>query len=197
MLELVAREALKGLNKNVSSMPIESLKNKIPDFKSGSSRISARGVNDNGKLQESQKENIGRESPYSQTINDDIKTTDELKVYKEEAKLKEQKIDNKECLVRDDIDRDQTDELGKTNYERMEKGKPPLDKNSNPFELHHIGQKENGHFAELTKEEHRGIGNDTILHDKSKETEINRNEFQKQKSDHWKKRAEDFKQMEA
>lgn len=35
-------------------------------------------------------------------------------------------------------------------------------------------------LAELTTQEHRGKGNDTILHDKQKETEIDRGEFAKE-----------------
>ena len=38
-------------------------------------------------------------------------------------------------------------------------------------------------------EQHRGTGNDTILHDKSKESEIDRNEFGKERRDHWKDRV--------
>ena len=38
-------------------------------------------------------------------------------------------------------------------------------------------------------EQHRGTGNYTILHDKSKESEIDRNEFGKERRDHWKDRV--------
>lgn len=55
--------------------------------------------------------------------------------------------------------------------------------------MHHIGQKPDSPLAELTTEEHRGAGNDTILHDKQKESEIDRNEFAKERKEHWKNRA--------
>jgi hypothetical protein len=55
--------------------------------------------------------------------------------------------------------------------------------------LHHIGQKPDSLLAELTKEEHMGGGNNTILHDTTKPTEIDRGEFQKEKENHWATRA--------
>jgi len=41
----------------------------------------------------------------------------------------------------------------------------------------------------LTQEEHRGKGNDGILHDKNKDTEIDRIAFREEKEEHWKTRA--------
>lgn len=78
----------------------------------------------------------------------------------------------------------------------MEKGKPPLDKDGNPIELHHIGQKSDSPLAELTRDEHRGKGNDSILHDKTQDTEIDRKEFAKEKAEYWKSRAEEIKKGE-
>ena len=40
--------------------------------------------------------------------------------------------------------------------------------------------------------EHRGKGNDGILHDKRRESEIDRNEFNKERKEHWKDRALDM-----
>ena len=47
-------------------------------------------------------------------------------------------------------------------------------------------------MRKLTLKEHRGIGNDTILHDKTKETEINRIEFAKERREHWQGRIKDM-----
>ena len=149
-----------------------------------------------GDKQNSQGEIIKNKSLYSDHINKDISTKNELDIY-ENAGLKEENINDKDCLVRDDLKTGQKDEMGMSNIERMEKGKPPLDKDNNPIELHHIGQKNDGSFAELTKGEHRGEGNSGILHDSSKSSEINRVEFQKQKSEHWQARAENYKPKEA
>lgn len=84
----------------------------------------------------------------------------------------------------------QKDELGRTNKERMENGQPPITKNGETVELHHIGQKADSPLAELTTQEHRGKGNDTILHDKQKESEIDRTEFAKERENHWEARAD-------
>ena len=48
-------------------------------------------------------------------------------------------------------------------------------------------------LAELTRDEHRGKGNDTVLHNKQKESEINREDFAKERAEHWKARAEQIK----
>ena len=85
---------------------------------------------------------------------------------------------------------DQKDEFGRTNKERMEEGKAPLDKDGKPIELHHIGQKSDAPLAELKWEEHRGKGNDAILHDKSKDSEIDREVFATQRAEHWKSRSD-------
>lgn len=138
------------------------------------------------------RKNIDENSPYSKEINDNIKSEQELDVYKK-ANLKENEINGKKCLEKTDIDYEQIDEDGKTNLERMEDGKSPLDKNGNPIELHHIGQKSDSPLAELTKEEHRGKYNHSVLHDVSKESEIDREKFSKERSDYWKARAEEIK----
>lgn len=142
------------------------------------------------KLTDEEKQKIKEETGWSDGIVDYISSMKEYEIYKN-AGLEEKEINGKKCLIRSDIDLDQKDEKGRTNKERMEKGKPPLDKNGESIELHHIGQKSDSPFAELTKSEHIKNGNDTILHDKSKESEIDRLiQFKKEKSDHWKARSE-------
>lgn len=123
------------------------------------------------------------------TIIDSIGSEEEAKLY-EDAGLKPAIINDKDTLIRTDIDYDQKDVFGKTNLERMEAGRAPLDKDGRPIELHHIGQKSDSPLAELTGSEHRGKGNDNILHDKQKESEINRQDFDKERRCYWKARAE-------
>ena len=142
------------------------------------------------ELTDEEKQKIKEETGWSDGIVDYIRSMKEYEIYKN-AGLEEREINGKKCLPRSDIDLDQKDEKGRTNKERMEKGKPPLDKNGESIELHHIGQKSDSPFAELTKSEHIKNGNDTILHDKNKESEIDRLiQFKKEKSDHWKARSE-------
>lgn len=143
---------------------------------------------------EAEDKKINEKSEYSDEVNENIATEEELDIYLE-AELKETTINDKPALIREDIDYDQLDEeTRETNLEKMEKGKAPLDKDGNPIELHHVGQKSDSPLAELIRNEHRGKGNDSVLHDKTQDSEIDRKEFQKEKSEHWKARAEEIKQ---
>lgn len=140
-------------------------------------------------LTDEEKEKLRELTGWSDEILDAIDSWEEAEIYMK-AGLREVEINGKKCLIRDDIDLDQEDEDGITNRERMERGRPPITKDGEEVELHHIGQKQNSPLAELTMEQHCGVGNDTILHDKTKETEIDRNEFGRERRDHWKDRVE-------
>ena len=59
------------------------------------------------------------------------------------------------------------------------------------MELHHIGQSMDPPLAELTPEEHRGKENFSVLHDLTRDSEINRPEFDKEKDHYWRARAQD------
>ena len=61
-------------------------------------------------------------------------------------------------MVKNDIDLTKEDDFGRTNLERMKQGLAPLDKDGNPIELHHVGQKMDSPLAELTR-----IGKPAIL----------------------------------
>lgn len=143
-------------------------------------------------LTDEEKAKIKEETGWSDEIIDAIGSMEEYDIYKK-AGLLEAEIGGKKCLIRTDIDWDQTDAFGNTNRERAEKGLAPLDKNGKPLQLHHIGQHADSPLAELTFEEHRCGGNDTILHDKNKETEVHGegNKWDSERSDYWKARGED------
>ena len=140
-------------------------------------------------MTDEEKEELRELTGWSDEILDSIESRAEAEIYMK-AGLKEAEINGKKCLIRDDIDLEQEDEDGITNRERMERGRPPITKDGEEVELHHIGQKQNSPLAELTIEQHRGVGNDRVLHNKTKETEIDRNEFGKERRDHWKNRVE-------
>ena len=146
---------------------------------------------DNGEvgLSDKDKEKIKEETGWSNDIVDAARSLEEAEIYKK-ADLKEVEINGKKCLIRSDIDMEQKDELGRTNKERMENGNAPLNECGETIELHHIGQKQESPLAELTSQEHRGKGNDVILHDKQKESEIDRVAFAKERKQHWASRAE-------
>lgn len=139
---------------------------------------------ENSLLTNEEKEKIKNESGYSDNTIENINSWEEYEIYKE-AKLVEDENGN---LIRTDIDYDQKDSMGRTNKERCEQGLPPLYKNGIPIELHHIGQKNDSPLAELTQAEHRGKGNDTVLHNKNKESEIDRQEFARERREYWKNR---------
>lgn len=144
------------------------------------------------ELNNEQKEEFRESTGWSDEIWDAVGSLNEAEIYMEGG-LKETEINGRKCLIRDDIDLDWEDEDGITNRDRMERGRPPITKDGEEVELHHIGQKQTSPLAELTMEQHRGGGNDTILHDKTKETEIDRNEFGKERREHWKDRVESLK----
>ena len=128
------------------------------------------------------------ETGWSDEIINAIGSREEYEVYKK-AGLVEAEINGKKCLIRNDIDWNQKDAMGRTNRERAEQGLSPLNKDGKVIELHHIGQHADSPLAELTADEHRGKGNDLILHNKAKESEIDRQTFTKERSEHWEARA--------
>lgn len=161
----------------------------VPEF--GNQNLTAREVNADPEVRDKEQVAINEQSPYSSEINENIRSVDELQVYID-ADLHEQLVGEKSALVRSDIDLDARDDDGNTNIERMQNGKPPLDKEGNPIELHHIGQKSDSPLAELTRDEHRGTENTSILHDNTNESQIDRADFQKEKREYWKARAEEI-----
>ena len=142
-------------------------------------------------LSEETKEVLSEER-YTDEVVESINSEEEAAIYRD-AGLECQTVNGNDALINTEIDLDQTDALGDTNLERMEKGKSPLDANGKPIELHHVGQKA---LAELTHAQHMEGGNNTILHDTTKESEIDRGAFAKEREAHWKARAEEIKQRQ-
>lgn len=125
---------------------------------------------------------------WPESIIENMSSLEEYKIY-EKADLCVDNVEGKDCLVRSDIDWSKKDFMGRSNTERIEQGLSPIGSNGRPIELHHIGQHSDSPFAELTMEEHRGKGNDTILHNKLKESEIDRQEFAVERSEYWSNRV--------
>ncbi len=139
-------------------------------------------------LSEEEKRQIKNESGWSGDVINAIGTMKEYEIYKE-AGLKDVKINGRESLVRSDIDWEQKDSMGRANKGRAEAGLSPINKDGETIELHHIGQKSDGPLAELTRNEHRGMNNYSVLHDTKKQSEINRIDFTKERIEYWKARA--------
>ena len=128
---------------------------------------------------------IQKETGYPLNIIKQFHSYDEDLVFKN-AGLQSRMINGQLALVRSDIDLSRVDEFGRSNLERMFNGKPPLDSTGKPFELHHIGQKNNGSLAILTSKEHDAA----ILHGYVEKTEIDRTAFNEvRKPEFWKTMA--------
>ncbi len=136
-------------------------------------------------------ESVREESPFSDKINDSIRSHEELDVYKK-ADLEEGKVNNRDVLKRGDFDLNQRDDFGQTNQERMQAGKAPIGSDGQPIQLHHIGQKDDAPLAELTKREHLGNYND--MHD-HEDSEIDRSKWPKETREHWQERAREFEEQ--
>lgn len=141
------------------------------------------------------KAEIKEKSQYSDEVNEHINSVDELEIY-QKANLKEEKINGRTCLIRDDIDMDYVDpKTGNTNRELMAKGKSPYDaKTGEKIELHHIGQDFNSPLAELTENTEHGGKNHSTLHQKDgeswrKDSQKNYQYKKYDKPDHWIDRA--------
>lgn len=119
------------------------------------------------------------ESGYSLKTIQNMRNLDEYAVYKE-AGLKEIVVKTpqgtRRILARE-VDLVRLDENGLTNLERMRKGLNPLDENGISFEYHHVGQKNDGTLALLSRSEHDTPG----LHF-AQDSEIERQLFNSERS---------------
>lgn len=166
------------------------LKDTLPDFSKDlnpqTNSIEKANLPINNRTDYSQKY-IDEHSPYSKDINKNIRKIEELDLYKN-IKLEENKINGKSALQRN-IDLDYIDpDTVLSNRERMHKRNAPIDSISGEtIDLHHIGQVNDSPLAELTSGEHdRNYG---ILHERNGESLINRNSFNKERSEYWKERV--------
>ena len=146
---------------------------------------------------------------FSPAITRYINSEEELVIYVR-AGLKEAIVGGRPALIRTDIDwkayncrkewlKDKLADYDKwkdyNNADLIGEGYPPRDCNGDPYELHHIGQQQNSPFAELTWQEHMGDGNNAILHPQ-RESEIDRQQFDNEKSQYWQSRFAQFTEQE-
>ncbi len=177
-------------------------------IESGNSRITS-SERTTG-LTEKDKAYIRKKTGWSNNILDYIGSIDEAKIYMK-ANLKEALVDGRPALIRQDIDwaafncrkewlKNKLSDWQRwkdyNNADLIGEGYPPRDVNGDPYELHHIGQKQGSPYAELTWEEHMGNGNNTILHKAGKESEIDRGLFDNEKSNYWQARYKLFTKKE-
>lgn len=148
-----------------------------------------------GGLSKEQKSRIKKETGWSDEIIDRIQNWEQYEIYKN-AGLHEENVNGRPCLLKD-IDMDYIDEkTGMSNRELMEKGRSPIDaKTGEKIELHHIGQEFDSPFAELCENSEHGDGNHRTLHTKNEDSWRNDqdqyNQYQREKKEHWKTRAQE------
>ena len=114
------------------------------------SKDGSENVDDSGEkkgLTDEQKQEIKEKTGWSDEIINAMGSMEEAEIYMK-AGLQEVEINGKKCLIRSDIDMDQKDEDGISNRERMARGRPPITKDGDEVELHHIGQKPDSPLAE-------------------------------------------------
>ena len=134
---------------------------------------------------------IQRESGYPLDVIKGFKNMDQYNICKE-AGLTPQMIDGKMALVRK-IDLDFVDEMGRTNFQRMEQGLAALDSaTGQSYQLHHIGQEMDSTLAILTESEHMQGGNNLIWHILGEDSKIDRAVFDKQRAAFWMNMASAF-----
>lgn len=128
---------------------------------------------------------IQMESEYPLSLIKEFHSIDEYNIYKE-AGLKPSMVGNRRALIRD-IDWNYRDGFGRTNLERIATGENPLDPTGIPYEVHHVGQKNDSVFAILTQAEHRGEGAFKALHENLRSSVVDHGaDFAKEKVMFWK-----------
>ena len=144
-----------------------------------SEAIALKGMTLNG-LSMNEAAMIQKESKYPNDVIKQIHNMDEYNALKS-ADLKATMVNGKTALIKDNIDLNLVDEMGRTNLERMSKGLSPLDSSGHSYELHHIGQNNDATLAVLTREEH----DSKFLHGFKEISEIDRKAFKKQRKQFW------------
>ena len=112
---------------------------------------------------------------WSDRVLSSIGSREEAEIYIR-AGLREAVVGGRPALIRSDIDwsafncrkdwlksrlADWDRWRDYNNADLIGEGYPPRDSNGDPYELHHIGQRQDSPFAELTWAEHMGDGNNT------------------------------------
>lgn len=150
-----------------------------------SSTISLKGAARNG-LTMNQAAMIQKDSKLPLDLIKSFHSVEEYNVYKNSS-LQLMKVDGKNALVQQ-IDWDFVGDLedGRTNAQRVLDGLSPLDKSGRPYEVHHVGQKQNSPLAILTSDEHKS--NYKAIHKNTGQTssDIDRNVFSKERREFWK-----------
>lgn len=142
----------------------------------GEARKTAFTLNEYAKIQ--------KDTKFPLDVIKQFHNMEEYKVFKE-ANLIPKMVDGKLALIKNNIDLSIIDDKGRNNLQRMKQGLAALDKNGNSYELHHIGQKQNGTLAILTTEEH----DNAAIHGFKTISEVDHKAFNNIRKKFWKEMA--------
>lgn len=106
--------------------------------------------------------------------------------------LKDSRIDTKEFLIKESVQKIKGEFKTVTNLELMKQGKAPIGDDGKPYSLHHNSQKMNSSLSELTDSFHKENYVGIHKNPGSLPSKIDRNEFAKQRAEYWKNRAADI-----
>lgn len=149
-------------------------------------------------LSENQKLGIKSETGWNDKIIGEIKNISQYEILKN-ADLKEVIIDDRQYLMKNNIDLDYIDRDGISNRDRILRGLSPIDASTEkPIELHHLGQKLDSPLVELTSEEHRtgeyepGKKNHALWHSFNLDSEVHNGEYNwdQERKDYWQNRIQ-------
>lgn len=113
-----------------------------------------------GGITMSEAATVQKESGYPLDVIRGMRNMDEYEVYRR-AGLEPCTVSTpqgKRTVLARELDLKRVDESGRTNLQRMEGGLAPKDADGYSYELHHIGQKNDGALALLTRKEHDSEG---------------------------------------
>ena len=140
------------------------------------------------------KGNVAEASKLINKASDEVTSANYFRQERKYWSAEPVNINGNKVYQRNDLfDPNAVDSRGRSNIQRMEKGLAPLDANGQSINLHHMLQKQDGPIAEVTQSFHKD--NHSVIHinDSSIPSGIDRNEFNKWRSDYWKQRSNDFK----
>lgn len=92
------------------------------------------------------------------------------------------------------FDPNAVDDLGRTNVQRMQQGLAPKGYDGKPVNIHHIDQANTGPVMEISGSSHTQNYSNLHTNTGQSPSQIDRNAFNKWRTDYWKWRANDFAQ---
>ncbi len=147
-------------------------------------------------LKKAKDEQVEQIPPKQDEISNEIEELKDItNKHKQNFKFwtKEFVFGGRKVYQRDDlIDIALTDETGRTNLQRMEKGLAPLGPDGKSLNLHHTIQKDPGPVVEITETMHQQFSKELHINPNTTPSNVDRDVFNAWRKKYWKNRAKDF-----